>query len=138
MPPYLSLYITGPEYPVAHYKFPSKDVYSSWIGMVEDVKKHAADGVAASEENKWTNGQVIANMMEWFEKVREMQRQFGKEMIPPDIVYAARNNNGHLVTFGHPTVDVPCSVNPQPPMQMGCKLIGLYDPKFFQQNKSQK
>lgn len=114
-----SLYTTGED--LVQYEFPNKDATIEWEELVVAVKAHAAEGVAKSSKYSWTNNKVAANIYEWFALVKDLENQFGSEMVPPDILRSAKNNNDLLAEWQYKTIHIGGAKGPRE----GCKLVKI-------------
>ena len=74
--------------------------------------------------------QMIAHMAEFFRMLEEIVRNFGIQMVPPDIYCAAQTSNRILEDLGRPRMDAFDAVS-EPPHHAGCELLGIYDSNEF-------
>lgn len=115
-----SLYTTGED--LVQYEFPDKDTTMEWEKLVVGIKAHAAEGVAKSSTYNWTNNKVASNMYDWFALVKDLESKFGSEMVPPDILRSAKNNNDLLAEWKYKTIQIGVAEGPS---REGCKLVKI-------------
>ena len=135
MAPYTTVFTVGPLFPVIHYRFPSREVYRQWVGMADRARNHmserAGGGSSPEIQMSWTSDeQMIAHMAEFFRMLEEIVRNFGIQMVPPDIYCAAQTSNRILEDLGRPRMDAFDAVS-EPPHHAGCELLGIYDSNEF-------
>ena len=115
-----SLYTTGED--LVQYEFPDKNAVIDWDKLVVAIKAHAAEGVANSSKYKWTNNRIAANIYDWFALVKDLENKFGSEMVPPDILRSAKNNNDLLAEWKYKTIKLG---DAEGPSKEGCKLVKI-------------
>ena len=136
MAPYTAFFTVGPLFPVVCYRFPSREVYGQWVGMVDHARNHMSESGGASRETQmsWTSDeQMVSHMAEFFRLLEQIVRDFGIQMIPPDVYCAAQTSNRMLEDLGRPPMDAFDNESSVPPQHAGCELLGIYDSNEFGQ-----
>ena len=99
-----------------------------WFGMVDRARNLATD---TEPLWNWTSDdQMVA-----FGLLERIVRDFGIQMIPPDIYSGAENSNRTLQSLGRPRMDAFDADCSEPPRHAGCELLGIYDPVAFGQGR---
>ena len=133
MASYTAVVTVGPQFPVVYYGFPSREVHDLWFGMVDRARNLVTD---TEPLWNWTSDdQMVAYMAEWFGLLERIVRDFGIQMIPPDIYSGAENSNRTLQSLGRPRMDAFDADCSEPPRHAGCELLGIYDPVAFGQGR---
>jgi len=139
MAPHTTMFTVGPLFPVAHYRFPSREIYRQWVCAVDRARNHMSEGAGGGASHEiqmsWTSDeQMVAHMAEFFRLLEQIVRDFGIQMMPPDIYCAAQTSNRMLEDLGRPRMDAFDAIS-EPPRHAGCELLGIYDSNEFGRGK---
>ena len=118
-----SLYVSGRNTVV--YSFPSRDCLSEWERQLRTIKHHMIDLNTAAARDDWDDERVASSISEWFGLVGVFQETFGQDVVPPDVVRAARNNNLFLESVNVPPVPFPKEGLP-PPTHSNCRVVKTF------------